>query len=133
MSEPLDYMGLMREFHRTFRHPIADKPHVPEDALRMLRLRLLTEEFREYHEEETEVMSPSLPKIAKELADDLVIAFGTAVAYGIPMDEVFKAVHESNMSKLGDDGTPIKRPDGKVLKGPNYKAPDVEGILRRHL
>lgn len=44
------------------------------------------------------------------------------------MVEAFRRVHKSNMSKLGDDGKPIKREDGKILKGPNYKAPDMSDI-----
>jgi predicted HAD superfamily Cof-like phosphohydrolase len=64
--------------------------------------------------------------IAKELADLVYVVIGTAVALGIPFDAVFDAVHKSNMSKLDDEGKPYLRADGKVEKGPNYKAPDAE-------
>lgn len=68
-------------------------------------------------------------KIAKELADLLYVVYGTAVSFGIPIDEVFDEVHRSNMSKLVD-GKPVKREDGKVLKGPNYKPPRLELIFK---
>jgi len=73
----------------------------------------------------------SLEEIAKELADVVVVTYGTADVLGIDLDKAFDLVHESNMSKLGEDGKPIRREDGKVLKGPNYKAPDMsEAVLR---
>lgn len=128
-----DYQGLVEEFHRAYHLPVADEPNIPDETLRRLRLRLLKEEVKEYQDEETEIMAVSLAKIAKELADVIYVAFGTAATYGIPMDQVFEEVHRSNMSKLGVDGTPIKRGDGKVLKGPNYSPADIETILRRRL
>src|SRR5690606_28859689 len=68
--------------------------------------------------------------VAKELAELLVVTYGTADVLGIDLDKAFDLVHESNMSKLGEDGTPIRREDGKILKGPNYKAPDMsEAVL----
>lgn len=66
-------------------------------------------------------------KLAKELADLLYVVYGTADSFGIPIDEVFAEVHASNMSKLVD-GKPVKREDGKVLKGPNYKPPDLSFV-----
>lgn len=63
-----------------------------------------------------------LLKIEK-LIDDLVDG-------GPESDRTYRLVHESNMSKLGDDGKPVRREDGKVLKGPNYKAPDLSVLLR---
>ncbi|MCF4099800.1 hypothetical protein [Maritalea mediterranea] len=47
------------------------------------------------------------------------------------LQEAFAATHKSNMSKLGDDGKPIRREDGKILKGPNYKAPDILSIVTK--
>jgi predicted HAD superfamily Cof-like phosphohydrolase len=65
-------------------------------------------------------------KLTKELADLLYIVYGTAVTFGLPLEEVFTEVHRSNMSKLGADGKPLYRADGKVLKGPNYQEPDLD-------
>jgi len=67
--------------------------------------------------------------LTKELADLLYVTYGFAVTFGLPIDEVFERVHRSNMSKLGDDGKPIYREDGKVLKGPNYQPPTLEDLF----
>ena len=67
--------------------------------------------------------------LTKELADLLYVTYGMAVTFGLPIDEVFERVHQSNMSKLGDDGKPIYREDGKVLKGPNYQPPTLEDLF----
>ena len=64
----------------------------------------------------------------KEAADLLYVLTGLFVDYGWDMDAIFDRVHESNMSKLGDDGKPIYREDGKVLKSSNYKEPDLSGL-----
>jgi NTP pyrophosphatase (non-canonical NTP hydrolase) len=69
-----------------------------------------------------------LSKIAKEIADVLYVVYGTAAAFGIDIDKVYAQVHESNMSKVGPDGEVLRRSDGKVLKGPNYKAPDLDWV-----
>lgn len=66
--------------------------------------------------------------VAKELADLLYVVYGTAVCLGIDLDKVFDEVHKSNLSKLDNDGLPVRREDGKVTKGPNYKAPDLSFI-----
>ena len=58
-------------------------------------------------------------------------AYGTAHVYGIDLDAVLDEVHASNMTKLDENGRPLRRADGKVLKGPGYRPPDVAAILRR--
>ncbi|NYH88835.1 hypothetical protein F4554_001473 [Actinopolymorpha rutila] len=58
------------------------------------------------------------------------VIYGTACEYGIPLDAVLAEVHRSNMSKLGPDGRPILRADGKVVKGPGFSAPEIAPILR---
>jgi len=67
------------------------------------------------------------------LADQLYILLGTMLAHGMQnvIAEVFDEVHRSNMSKLGEDGKPIKREDGKILKGPNYFKPDLGKIINK--
>jgi phosphoribosyl-ATP pyrophosphohydrolase len=71
--------------------------------------------------------------IAKEAADLVYVAVGTCVALGIPFDDVWNAVQESNMSKLDEDGNVIKSPDGKILKGSNYKGPEkrIEQLVKQ--
>lgn len=115
------------------------------DVLR-LRMSLLREELREVEEEagniedviyqgviEGDVSKEDLKRVKaallKELCDLQYVLSGFAVTFGLPLDEAFERVHESNMSKLGPDGKPIYREDGKVLKGPNYKKPDLSDLV----
>lgn len=58
------------------------------------------------------------------------MAYGTALVHGIDLDAVIAEIHRANMTKLGPDGRPLLRADGKVLKGEHYRAPDVAGVLR---
>lgn len=67
--------------------------------------------------------------VARELADVLYIAYGTALIAGIDLDVALAEVHRANMSKLGEDGKPILRDDGKVLKGPNFSPPDMTAAI----
>lgn len=105
----------------------------------LLRLRqcLINEEVNELNVEINQLIAeveqngtPSKEtkaKMFKELADLQYVVSGMVVALGIPMEEVFARVHESNMSKLVD-GKPLKRADGKFLKGPNYKKPILDDL-----
>lgn len=68
-------------------------------------------------------------KVGKELADLLYVTYGSGDTMNLPMDEIYNEVHRSNMSKLGPDGKPIYRDDGKILKGPNYSPADIESVL----
>ena len=67
--------------------------------------------------------------MADALTDLLYVIYGMGITYGLNLDECFKEVHRSNMSKLGADGKPIYRSDGKVLKGENYSPPNLKRIL----
>lgn len=83
-----------------------------------LRIALIDEEFTEL----VEAINHGDPvHIAKELADLVYVVVGTAITFGIPFNEVFAAVQQSNMTKLGSDGTVLRRDDGKILKGPGFK------------
>jgi NTP pyrophosphatase (non-canonical NTP hydrolase) len=136
-DEPQGAQGLIEEFHQVFGCPIDDRD---TDVLTTRQV-LLKEEFRELQDELSKAWyflshnSPIpnwfLEKIAKELADLLYVTYGTGVALGIDLDEVLRRVHQSNMSKLDENGKPIYREDGKVLKGPNYFEPDLSGTYRR--
>ena len=68
-------------------------------------------------------------RMLKEMADVQYVLSGLAVTLGLPLQEAFNRVHQSNMSKLGLDGKPLYRDDGKVMKGPNYLPPDMETLL----
>ena len=65
----------------------------------------------------------------KELGDLVYVCYQYAVNMGWDLDRALDRIHASNLSKLGDDGQPIKREDGKVLKGPNYEEPFLEDLI----
>lgn len=113
------------EFHKTYNVPI--NVSFTEELVD-LRVSLCVEECKEV-EEELWLNSPEFidkKRLTKELADLLYVTIGVAVTFGLPLEEVFNEVHKSNMSKLGEDGKPIMRSDGKILKGPFYKEPDLD-------
>lgn len=118
---------MVRQFHEAFNLPMGDELPVPT-GLRHLRSCLLAEEYAEYDQAEDR---DDRIEIADALADMVYVIYGTALTYGIDLDAVIAEVHRSNMSKLGDDGKPIYRDDGKVLKGPGFFRPDIEGVLAR--
>ena len=93
---------------------------------------LIVEEFKEFLEAEGMLFrdNPIFPAEAlKELADLVYVAYQYATNMGWDLDEALNRVHLSNMSKLDEDGNPIYRDDGKVLKGPNYKPPILEDLI----
>ena len=122
----MNYEDMLREFHVAYGLPNNIMVRRPTQSQSKLRQDLLVEEMIEYLQAERE---HKIVDIADALADIVYIAIGTAVAYGIPFDEVFKEVHRSNMSKLDESGLPIYRGDGKVLKGENFTPPNLEDIL----
>lgn len=116
----------VREFHYTYGQPVGTEPHFLDEDRFELRKELISEEFREFLEA---VEDGDLTNAFKELADIIYVVQGTAVEMGGNLDDVFNEVHRANMSKLDEGGNPIYREDGKVLKGPNYKAPDIGEAL----
>lgn len=118
---------MVSEFHRTYGQEAPEKTRVLPANVLELRISLIMEELREY---QAAAFDGDIDNIAKELADLVYVVIGTAVAHGIVrFDDVFAEVHRSNMSKLDDDGRPILREDGKVLKGPNYSPADIRSLL----
>lgn len=117
---------MVREFHETYGLPIRDEVSIVSTSEAKLRERLLLEEVQEYVDAEAET---DIVEIADALGDIVYIAYGTALAYGIDLDVVLAEIHRSNMSKLGQDGKPIYREDGKVLKGPNFTEPNLAKVM----
>lgn len=105
----------------------APTPTLPAAEI-ALRHRLMAEENDEYLEA---AEAGDLVEVADALGDMLYILCGTIISHGMQdvIDEVFRAIQASNMSKLGPDGKPIFRADGKVMKGPHYFRPDIAGVL----
>lgn len=150
----------VREFHSAFGMPdIGTQVNVPPDRVK-LRLDLIVEELDELFEStngtprgtvssliwdgltkrgseypicnsNNEVAIFSRVGTADALVDLLYVVYGACLEFGIDANKVFDEVHRSNMSKLGEDGQPIYREDGKVLKGPNFFEPNIEKAMNR--
>lgn len=134
---------LTRQFHITFGHPVTKAPTLGDYNLRLLRLKLIAEEFTElaqalgfgaqvYLQDGPQIIAQfhktafttDLPKTADALGDLDVVLAGTFLSFGLPQDEIARRVFRSNMSKAGPDGKPFYREDGKILKGPGFLPPD---------
>jgi predicted HAD superfamily Cof-like phosphohydrolase len=126
LSEP---MQCVLQFHRAFGLPGAARPlaaaTVPA-GLAELRIALLVEEVQEFADA---ARSGDLVALADALADIAYVTYGAALTYGIDLDAVLREIHRANMSKLGPDGRPVLRGDGKVLKPATYRPPDVQAVL----
>lgn len=125
LSEP---MQCVLQFHQAFGLPWATTPRqaaVPA-ALAELRIDLLVEEVQEFADA---ARSGDLVALADALADIAYVTYGAALTYGIDLDAVLIEIHRSNMSKLGPDGRPVLRSDGKVLKPVTYRPPNVKAVL----
>lgn len=122
-------LNAVAEFHNAFGIDTADSPvvSIPQQTV-LLRHNLMKEENDEYLEA---AQNNDLVEVADALGDMLYILCGTILSHGMQhkITEVFNEIQRSNMSKLGADGKPIYREDGKVLKGPNYFKPNIASIL----
>ena len=118
------------DFHNAFGIGIEEKPNskLPEEISK-LRFDLMKEENEEYLEA---AHANDLIEIGDALGDMLYILCGTIISHGFQdkIEAIFDEIQRSNMSKLGADGKPIYREDGKVLKGPNYFKPNLKKILK---
>ena len=128
-----EVVACVEVFHDRFGIPPASGPAAAigaEEAA--LRHRLMAEENDEYLEA---ALRGDVAEVADALGDQLYILCGTMLRHGLHgvIEEVFLEIQASNLSKLGPDGQPLYREDGKVIKGPNYRRPDVAGVLRRWL
>lgn len=124
------YVKMVGEFHQVFDQKDAIKPTLVHQNLGKLRYSLLLEENKEYLEA---VEKEDIVEIADALGDQLYIIYCTILKHGLQdkIEDIFKEIHRSNMSKLGADGRPIYRQDGKILKGPGYTRPDIASILSK--
>ena len=117
------------EFHRAFNQVDGQWPQNLEKDEAVLRHRLMAEENDEYLDA---CHRNSLVDIADALGDKLYILCGTILKHGMQhiIIDVFNEIQQSNMSKLGEDGKPILREDGKILKGPGYFRPDISKFIK---
>lgn len=121
-------LNMTKECHEVFGLPVFEKPNIQNDELNDLRINLITEELNEL----SDALEEKNPvKALDALADLQVVLDGAFLSLGFyPLKIAAVAeAHRANMSKLGEDGKPILRADGKYLKGPNYVPPDFERLL----
>lgn len=124
-----DKISAVEKFHNAFGLGVNESPKADLGAAKnLLRFNLMDEENKEYFEA---AENNDLVEVADALGDMLYILCGTILEHGMQykIEEVFEEIQRSNMSKLGADGKPIYREDGKVLKGPSYFKPNIKGIL----
>ena len=117
-------------FHEVFKIGNNNEPSFLTEKESDLRFNLLKEENEEYLEA---CKSGNMVEIADALGDILYITFGTIMRHGLQhkIQEVFDEIQQSNMSKLDENGNPIFREDGKILKSGKYFKPDIKSILER--
>jgi len=124
-------IAAVAEFHKAFGLGMKDAPTAELGINKnLLRYKLMREENEEYLEAANK---NDLVEVADALGDMLYILCGTIIEHGMQhkIEEVFDEIQRSNMSKLGADGKPIYREDGKVLKGPSYFQPKIKEILEK--
>lgn len=157
-------IGLVRQFHTTFKHPVAKNVTVGDAKLRRLRVMLIASELAELAQAlgvslELEVKPATGPaekndmngmrsrlsvvdtalcyanefvdivETADALADLDYVVQGANLVFGLPSALILHEVHASNMSKLDKNGKPIYDADGKVVKGPNFRLPEIARVL----
>jgi predicted HAD superfamily Cof-like phosphohydrolase len=123
------------DFHARFGVPVETVPKVPDEARIKLRERLITEEYNELREAlsfremggDKWLSECDLPETADAIADLIYVLIGTAHEMGIPLQDVWDRVQESNMTKCLPEV-----PGGKIAKPPGWVAPDIEGVLKAH-
>jgi predicted HAD superfamily Cof-like phosphohydrolase len=120
---------MVGEFMETFGQEVKKSPELPDEQVVALRVDLIEEELKElmsalYRDEKVDLV-----EVADALTDILYVTYGAGHAFGIDLDKCFSEVQRSNMSKLGEDGKPLYREDGKILKGSNYSEPDLKQFI----
>ena len=115
----------VKKFMQVFGQEVRDEPSFPDSDTIRLRIDLIREELDEFVDA---IGNEDIVEVADALTDILYVTYGAGHAFGIDLEACFREVHSSNMSKL-EDGKPIYRGDGKVMKGKNYFAPNLKRVL----
>lgn len=117
----------VKKFMETFGQEVQFKASFPDKKIQNLRIKLIEEELSELKDA---IKNNDIVEVADALTDILYVTYGAGHAFGINLDQCFKEVQESNMSKLDENGKPIYNENGKVLKGPYYREPDLKKIVK---
>ena len=116
----------VKAFMNTYGQDVKEKAEFPENKIVQLRIDLIEEELNELKEA---IKNKDIVEVADALTDILYVTYGAGHSFGVNLDQCFNEVQRSNMSKLGEDGNPIYNDSGKVMKGPNYFAPNLKKIV----
>ena len=117
---------MVDEFNRAFGIQTRETPGLPSGDIEALRSELIREEYEEW---KLAAEDGDIVEMARELADIVYVVYGAALAYGINLDAVISAIHQANMRKLGPDGRPVWREDGKLMKPKGWVPADVASVL----
>lgn len=115
-------------FQDTFKQPVSQTPTLISREQSILRFGLMKEENKEYLQATED---NDLVEVADALGDQLYVLLGTINTHGMQhiIEKVFNEIHASNLSKLDDNGNPVFRSDGKVLKSKNFFEPNLKQFL----
>jgi len=116
----------VKTFMNTYGQNVKEKPSIPDEKIVQLRIALIEEELNELKEA---INNNNIVEVADALTDILYVTYGAGHSFGVDLDKCFDEVQNSNMSKLGENGKPIYNESGKVMKGPNYFAPNLKKII----
>ena len=116
----------VKTFMNTYGQEVKERATFPENKIVQLRIDLIEEELNELKEA---IKNNDIVEVADALTDILYVTYGAGHSFGVDLDKCFDEVQRSNMSKLGVDGKPIYNESGKVMKGPDYFAPDLKKII----
>ncbi|OUX54362.1 MAG: phosphoribosyl-ATP diphosphatase [Pelagibacteraceae bacterium TMED287] len=119
---------MVKKFMITFGQTVKNKAEFPEEKVIKLRENLILEELSELKDA---IKAKDIVEVADALTDILYVTYGAGTAFGIDLDKCFQEVHDSNMSKLGEDGKPIYNDQGKVMKGPKYFKPELSKFIKQ--
>ena len=114
-------------FMKTFGQEVKVKAGFSSEKINKLRIDLIEEELEELKEA---INKKDFKETIDALTDILYVTYGAGHAFGVNLDKCFEEVQNSNMSKLGNDGKPIRNEAGKVMKGPNYYKPDLSKFVK---
>lgn len=119
---------MVLDWHNKFGVDVGDKPTMITGDRMHMRQNILQEEVDELNQA---YFRGDIEKVADAICDILYVVIGTAIEFGLhdKLDELFAEVHRSNMSKLDENGNPVKREDGKILKSKLFSPPDLKKVL----
>lgn len=115
----------VQKFHRVMGVEEGRK-HFWDNKRMLSRLTLIDEEYKELIDA---INAKDIVEVADALTDILYVVYGMGSVLEIDLDACFKEVHKSNMTKLGDDGKPVINSNGKIVKGKNFRPPELKGIV----